>query len=418
MNIGRHPSPISGRRKGKRHLYWNLVQKSDRSVIHHQSVCHLKPSLLDRPKNYNHLLKGFKLLRKEPFNSNFRLFDNIDNKLEKIITGRFLHYSIDKNSCLHVPNQSKKHPFFLDFTTSLFFHGIIVLLIFVGSPYINHKNTNPYGNSSQGKPVDVVFLPRSTGQSGLKGEGYNGEPAPSKAISPPPIPDSLPIPPKIASVPKPDVNPSENKITVPQPDAEPIPSIKEKPRHKSRKIDLNKEHKYFYKNIPPRIKRKTAHPVRSQSPFENLTNLDFNENPNASHRRMAKIRPQGSRSAINMSTGPLVKNGKINTPYADKFTIKGVSSDYSDLIAAWIQQHMYYPPDAIRKGEDGSPSVHVVISRDGQVLSINLTNSSGSDALDAAILGMFRNAQLPKIPPDLPDHFDMDLKINYILLRQ
>lgn len=150
-----------------------------------------------------------------------------------------------------------------------------------------------------------------------------------------------------------------------------------------------------------------------------MQTLDFSENPNKSRRKSATRRlPQGSRSAIDMSTGPLVKNGKINVPYAAKISIKGVNDAYGDAINAWIRQHLYYPPEAANNGDDGSASVHVALNRDGYVQSVSLTGSSGSDILDAAITGMFRGAKLPKIPPDLPDHFELDLTVNYILLRR
>lgn len=418
MNTTGQSSSLSKERKKRHRLYWPLVKKTKKSAIHHQFVNHLNPALLDRPSHYDYLLTGFKLLRKEPHNAAIKVSKKASDSFNAFIKDTSVTGVSEKHPRLLISNQSSQRFFLLDLSGSFLFHGTLIALLLFASRLTHPPFLNPYGNSKQGEPVDVVFLPRSTGQSGLKGEGYNGESAPSKAMAPPPVADLTPVTPVTPPVPTPNQTLSENETIEPQPNTEPIPTKQHKIQRKRKQNEFKQEHQYTYKNIPPRIHHQPSRIVKPRSPFENLTNLDFNENPNSSRRKTAKIRPQGSRSAINMSTGPLVKNGRINVPYADKFTIKGVSSDYSDLIANWIQQHMYYPPDAIRKGEDGSPSVHVVISRDGQVLSINLTNSSGSDALDSAILGMFRNAQLPKIPPDLPDHFDMDLKINYILLRQ
>lgn len=413
-------SKIKNQERSRR-LYFPLIQKSKRSIINPHSIHHLRPCFIERPKRYPFYLTGFPLLRKEPINAAFKI-------TTKIIC-RFLTYSSlshkqnisKKRIPLSTQNISKKTPFLFDSIGSILLHATILLFIFV-LPYLHFTPKNPYGNSNQGNPVDVVFLPQSRGNSGLKGEGYNGEPS-DQPVSVPPPPTSLPAVPSEPSPPVPTPTPNlseaeESNIT-PLPNAEPIPAQKVQhppTRHKEKQF---RERHYTYRyNTPPRPRSQPTRPSKTKNPFDTLTNLNFDENPNSSHRRVSKIRPQGSRSAINMSTGPLVKNGKINRPYSTGINIKGVSADYGDEIAAWIHHHMFYPLEALKRGEDGSPSVHVVINRDGQVLSISLTNSSGSDALDAAITGMFRNAQLPKIPPDLPDHFDMDLQINYILLRQ
>ena len=63
--------------------------------------------------------------------------------------------------------------------------------------------------------------------------------------------------------------------------------------------------------------------------------------------------------------------------------------------------------------------MHVELDRDGHVTKVRLTGQSGSYYLDAATVGMFRNAQLPPVPPDMQgDTFPIDLTINYILIRR
>ena len=156
---------------------------------------------------------------------------------------------------------------------------------------------------------------------------------------------------------------------------------------------------------------------RSASPFANPMNLSFSQAP--SHARTRAGRRSGSNGPMDLSLGPLVQNGRLLTPYASTSSIKGVSSDYGDEIGAWIRRHMYYPEDAAKRGEDGPSHVHVVLDRQGRVKSVRLVDSSGSYSLDDATQGMFRNAQLPPVPPDMAgEHFDVDLTIDYILLRQ
>lgn len=156
---------------------------------------------------------------------------------------------------------------------------------------------------------------------------------------------------------------------------------------------------------------------QSDNPFANMTTLDFGEAPSTPRRQRG--RRGGSGAPIDMSLGPLSTNGQINAPFMTRNSIRGVSDDYGSEIDRWIRAHLYYPEDAIKNGEDGPSSVHVVLDRDGRVKSVRLTGQSGSYSLDAATTGMFQGAHLPPVPPDMKgDHFDIDLTINYILIRR
>ncbi|WP_051625797.1 energy transducer TonB [Kozakia baliensis] len=159
------------------------------------------------------------------------------------------------------------------------------------------------------------------------------------------------------------------------------------------------------------------HRATSNNPFANPMDLSFGEAPAPTRRRRGHY--GGSGGPIDMSLGPLVSNGQINAPYQTRNSIRGVSDDYGSEIDHWIRSHMYYPEDAIRNGEDGPSSVHVVLDRSGRVKSVRLTGQSGSYSLDAATTGMFQGAKLPPVPPDMKgDHFDIDLTINYMLIRR
>lgn len=58
----------------------------------------------------------------------------------------------------------------------------------------------------------------------------------------------------------------------------------------------------------------------------------------------------------------------------------------------WWDQHSFYPREASQSDEGGSVRVRIVIAADGQVASIQVVQGSGSSALDAAALAVFRNA--------------------------
>lgn len=158
------------------------------------------------------------------------------------------------------------------------------------------------------------------------------------------------------------------------------------------------------------------HRQRAPSPFDSPMDLSFDQS--SAPRRSRRGRSGGSGGPIDLSIGPMIQNGQLNAPFATRSTTKGVSDDYSADVDRWIRRHMYYPEEAARNGEEGPSSVHVVIDRQGRVRFVRLTNQSGSYELDASTTGMFHGAQLPPVPPDIPgDHFDLDVTINYILIR-
>jgi len=246
------------------------------------------------------------------------------------------------------------------------------------------------GKIQEQSPVDMLY--ERPGTSGMVGET-----SPDQAASPPPakaVPDlqpPSPVPPAEAP-PVPEAVPlPEMELPQPMPKPQPAP--------------------------PQRVPMRAQQTPRDSSPLSHPMDLSFAQAP--SHPRARQGRAGGSGAAIDMSLGPMVQNGKLLTPYASATSIKGVSDDYGDEIGAWIRRHMYYPEDAAKRGEDGPSHVHVILNRAGEVKSVRLVNSSGSFALDDATQGMFRNAKLPPVPPDMSGNsFDVDLTIDYILIRR
>ncbi len=68
----------------------------------------------------------------------------------------------------------------------------------------------------------------------------------------------------------------------------------------------------------------------------------------------------------------------------------------------WWDQHSFYPREASQTNEGGSVRARIVIAADGQVTLIQVVQGSGSAALDAAALAVFRGARLPPFPPGAP----------------
>lgn len=164
----------------------------------------------------------------------------------------------------------------------------------------------------------------------------------------------------------------------------------------------------------PRPTPKPSH--HTPSPLDYPMDTSFDQAP--APRRARRGRSGGSGAPLDLSIGPMVENGALNAHYSSRTSVHGVSSDYAAEIDAWIQRHLYYPPEAAQNGNSGTTAVHVVLDRQGNVFKVFETSSSGVTELDAATVGMFHGAQLPPVPPDMKDNYiNFDVTINYILIR-
>ena len=284
-----------------------------------------------------------------------------------------------------------------------------ILLVLLAILYARQPRLPP---PSEQTPIQMVY-----GQSGMIGSdspdaGGGGKPTP---VAPPPTP-APPTPVTPAEPPPPDQQPAVNTDLPPPPPPVPVPEFipLPPPPPPIPEPEKSQAHRSQPVRIPLRTERTPTRAQRS-SPFSNPMDLSFSEAPGPQRTRTG--RPGGSRGPVDLSLGPLVKNGRLNTPFAT-VGIKGVSDDYGNEIDSWIRRHLYYPPEAAEHGEDGQSSVHVVLDREGRVKSVRLVSSSGSYSLDASTQGMFHGAKLPPVPPDMQgDHFDIDLTVNYILLH-
>ncbi|MFT9015781.1 MAG: TonB family protein [Acetobacter sp.] len=297
-------------------------------------------------------------------------------------------------------------------TASLLAHALLLgALIYKASTHA--KAGTP--STSQNAPVEMVFS-QPEASSGMVGQpspdmgGGNQAKQPSQASNSPPAPaeaqqgptQSTETPPMAPPLPKSDDGISKPEQTEQRINpARPVTGHRTTPEHPARPV--------------PHPRPTPAPSHHTPSPFDNPMDLSFDEAP--APRRQRRGRPGGSRGALDLSIGPMVENGALNAHYSSRTTVHGVSSDYAADIDAWIQRHLYYPPEAAQQGQQGASSVHVILDRDGHVFKVFETNSSGSVELDASTMGMFQGAQLPPVPPDMKDEFiNFDVTINYILI--
>ena len=92
-------------------------------------------------------------------------------------------------------------------------------------------------------------------------------------------------------------------------------------------------------------------------------------------------------------------------------------SDYMDALREFVEAHKFYPEDAAQRGEQGSAELQITIMRDGTVRNLRQLASSGSPALDAAWMSVFRDNKLPPFNDDMPmRELTMPVTLNYELI--
>ncbi|MBX9697967.1 MAG: TonB family protein, partial [Acetobacteraceae bacterium] len=129
-----------------------------------------------------------------------------------------------------------------------------------------------------------------------------------------------------------------------------------------------------------------------------------------------QAQPRQGLRGLDLSLGPTI--GRM-TP-EPQMDVRGaqVGPDWRNAFRRWLEEHKRYPEAAIVLGQSGSPRVHLVVSPDGRVTSVQLTRRSGSVWLDAGLVGLFNGARLPPFPPGAdPSGVRIDFTMHYILIR-
>ncbi len=202
-------------------------------------------------------------------------------------------------------------------------------------------------------------------------------PAPPAVLSPSPLAEAIPPPPQ--TVAPSAQKPTQQAMVMPPPNARPLtPAPQAAPS-------------------TPAPKAETA---RKGSPY-------------APMHLFAKNLPSLSKFAL----GPAALGPTSITPFA-RISAKELGADWRNELADWIEQHKYYPEDAAKRGEQGINEVRVVVNRDGRVESVELERQSGSQRLDSAAVGLFRDADLPPFPIGTEEErVTIDLTIHYVIYR-
>jgi protein TonB len=95
-----------------------------------------------------------------------------------------------------------------------------------------------------------------------------------------------------------------------------------------------------------------------------------------------------------------------------------VSATWNAAIAAWLHRNKTYPQAARALGQQGSSDVRFTVARDGTVLEVHLTRTTGSSILDEAVRRLLTGARVPAFPADMPhERVTVQVQISYSLNR-
>lgn len=97
---------------------------------------------------------------------------------------------------------------------------------------------------------------------------------------------------------------------------------------------------------------------------------------------------------------------------------KDVGPDWLNQVAAWWARHGYYPDEAARLGQHGDVTISMKVAHSGHVTTLGVTEASNSPWLNLGALSVFRNADLPPLPPDIKSSdIDLTFTIHYIIVQ-
>jgi TonB family protein len=100
--------------------------------------------------------------------------------------------------------------------------------------------------------------------------------------------------------------------------------------------------------------------------------------------------------------------------------MESADSSHRDVLRqlqAWWDARAYYPKHASNNDEGGTVKLHLVIRPDGNIILINVVESSGSPSLDGAAAAIFKGGFVRPFPEGAPG-VDVDVALHYVLAHR
>jgi protein TonB len=221
--------------------------------------------------------------------------------------------------------------------------------------------------------------------------------------------------PKGAEVPTPPL-PSQQSQTPPPPQASPAPEVNLLPPELRMLAPPEPQPDVQATQQPMRAARRQHTRTRTApnpSPFASPQEFSFASRPSAPVARGLR-----NSKSVDLSLGRPERGGASDYGMLH-FTSPGASGSYAELLHEYVEEHKYYPEQAIENQEQGMPVISATLTRDGRVRNLRLVESSGSPSLDMAWFGLFRTMHLPPFPPEMTvPQLDFTYAIEYELIRR
>jgi periplasmic protein TonB len=129
-----------------------------------------------------------------------------------------------------------------------------------------------------------------------------------------------------------------------------------------------------------------------------------------------QARPETAKSSLPTSTSLAASAAMPRAGAPSSATSQTISRSWEETLSAWINAHKFYPERAQQLGEQGTVTLRFTMKRDGHVIGVSLTRSSGSSILDAAAQAILRDAQIPRLPATMSQpEITVTVPIRYLL---
>jgi protein TonB len=135
--------------------------------------------------------------------------------------------------------------------------------------------------------------------------------------------------------------------------------------------------------------------------------------PPAAAPQRAAARPAVARGPANPAGGGAPGQAADAQNAASRASSANNAVAWGGKLGQWWEQHRFYPKEASQTDEGGTVKIHIFIAPDGHVTSVEMVQGSGSGAIDAAAVAVFRDAHLPPFPPGTTTQPDAVVTLHY-----
>jgi protein TonB len=170
----------------------------------------------------------------------------------------------------------------------------------------------------------------------------------------------------------------------------PAPDIPAPPKPRPSKLKPQPTSKMADALPPPEPTPTPASPPRSEQ-------LAAVPGPNVS------ITPRGATTTESTAAASKSGTGTTGVGQAAYGRGQGPGDDYFERLRRYLARYKRYPPDAVRRKQEGTVMVEFEIARDGTVVAAQIERSSGFPLLDRAVFDMlYKASPVPPLPDDFP----------------